>query len=141
MDGFLVRPIGVVRSPYREADGTPVQPGLGKAVEARVEVLPEFAAGLADLASFDRVWLICWLDRAQPAKLSVAPARPTPIAISCVRLLAVDGNILRISELDILDGTPVLDIKPYVPRFDAFPGLRAGWLDQQTFGGQANPKA
>jgi len=141
-------PIGIVHSPFKEQAGTPIQPGWsGDESEGRVEVFEEFAEGLADLDGYDRIWLIFRLDRAAPPKLKVvpyrdtvergvfatrAPSRPNPIGISCVKLLGVEGRHLRVTELDILDGTPLLDIKPYAPRFDAWPEARAGWLDAEA---------
>ncbi len=142
--GPVLRPVGVVRSPFRVQDGTPIQPGRGRRMEGRVEVEPEYREALADLEGFERIWLLCWLHRARPWRARVvpyrddtprglfatrAPARPNPVGISAVRLLRVEGCVLHVAELDILDGTPVLDVKPYVPEFDAFPGARAGWLE------------
>ena len=141
---LVCAPIGVIRSPYREPAGTPIQPVFAETVECTAELLPAYAAGLQDVAKFDRIWLIYWLDRAPPARLRVvpfrdttergvfatrAPSRPNPIGLSCVRLLAVRDNLVTFRGADILDGTPLLDIKPYVPQFDAFPAARAGWLD------------
>ena len=105
---------------------------------------PEFVAGLEDLAGFDRIWLIYWFHRAAPAKMSVvpyrdtverglfatrAPARPNALGLSCVRLLSIEGNVLQIAEVDILDDTPLLDLKPYVPQYDNYPVQRCGWVD------------
>jgi len=99
---------------------------------------------LVDLDGFERIWLIYWFDRSRTPQLSVLPYRDTrerglfatrvparinPIGMSAVRLLGVDGTTLRVAEIDILDGTPLLDIKPYVPDYDAYPGARAGWVD------------
>jgi len=138
------KPIGVIHSQYKKATGTPIQPCRAYESHGYVAVREEFAAGLADLAGFDRVWLIYWFHRAAAAKLSVipyrdkierglfatrAPARPNAIGMSCVRLLDVSGNILRIAGVDILDGTPLLDLKPYVPAYDNYPVERCGWLD------------
>lgn len=135
-------PIGVVHSPHHRADGTPVQAALATGVQGTVEVLPEYAAGLRDLEGFERIWLVYWFDRAKPAELVVtpyldttprglfatrAPCRPNPIGLSAVRLLAVTGPILQVAGLDILDDTPLLDIKPYIPEFDAFEVKRIGW--------------
>ena len=146
---LVCTPIGVIRSPYHQPAGTPIQPVFAGAVEGTVELLPQFLDGLQDLAGFERIWLIYWLDRAPAARLRVvpfldtverglfatrAPCRPNPIGLSCVRLLAVRGNVLTFYGADILDGTPLLDIKPYVPRFDAFGAARAGWFEQQTTG-------
>ena len=139
-----VTPIGIIHSPHQHADGTPIQAALAAGVEGTVEVFEEFAAGLKDLAGFDRIWLVYWFDRAGPAQLVVtpyldttprglfatrAPARPNPIGFSPVRLLGITGRCLRVADLDVLDNTPLLDIKPYVPRFDRFDVTRCGWLD------------
>ena len=138
-------PIGLIRSPHCEAPGTPIQSRWAAGCAGTVEVFPAFAPGLRDLAGFDRLWLLYWFDRACAARLEVfpyldtqprgvfatrAPSRPNPIGLSCVRLLAIEGPILRVSGLDILDGTPLLDIKPYVPDWDVFPADRVGWYAQ-----------
>jgi tRNA-Thr(GGU) m(6)t(6)A37 methyltransferase TsaA len=143
-DTLVFRPIGVVRSPYTREEGTPIQPALATGVEGAIELDPAFAPSLADLDGFERVWVLYVFDRARAYRSQVvpyldehprglfatrAPCRPNPIGMSSLRLLAVSGATLRVADLDILDGTPVLDIKPYVPRFDAFPGARAGWLE------------
>jgi tRNA-Thr(GGU) m(6)t(6)A37 methyltransferase TsaA len=141
--------IGRIRSPFREPAGTPIQPSFAEGTEGVVEVFPEYADGLDDLDGFERIWLLYWLHRAPPARLHVvpfrdevqhgvfatrAPCRPNPIGLSCVRLLRVEHNLLTVVGVDILDGTPLLDIKPYVPEFDAFPQSRAGWLAQGRHG-------
>jgi len=141
------RPVGIVRSPHREQAGTPIQPRFGRTARGTVEVAPEYAPALADLEGFERIWLICllhrtrgWLPRVIPYRddtsrglfATRAPSRPNPIGISTVRLLRVQGPILHVAELDLLDGTPVLDVKPYVPEFDAFPDAGAGWLESAS---------
>lgn len=138
-------PIGVVHSPHREATGAPIQPRWAAGIEGTVEVFPEFAPGLRDLDGFDRVWLLYWFDRVRAAQLEAvpyldtqtrgifatrAPSRPNAIGLSCVRLVAVKGTTLRVAELDVLDGTPLLDIKPFIPDFDVFPVERIGWYAQ-----------
>lgn len=140
---LLVEPIGIIRSPFLEAAGTPIQSAVAGSAEGTVEVFDRYAEGLRDLDGFERVWLLYWFDRAAPARLRVtpymddaerglfatrAPCRPNPIGMSPVRLLGVEGRILRVADLDVLDGTPLLDIKPYAPRFDHFPVERVGWL-------------
>jgi len=139
-----LRRIGVIRTPFHEPRGAPIQPvyAAGSAGEVMVDQACE--AALDDLEGFERIWLIYWLDRAGPFRLRVvpyrdtverglfatrAPNRPNPIGLSVVRLLRREGRVLHVAEVDMLDGTPLLDIKPYVPAFDAFPGTRAGWLD------------
>lgn len=140
-------PIGVIRTPFENAAGTPLQPSMAQGVEGTVEVFPEYAAGLKDLEGFERIWLIYWFHLAAPAELVVqpymdserhgvfatrAPSRPNPIGMSAVRLLAVEGAVLRVAEIDILDGTPLLDIKPYAPLFDHYSVSRCGWLDRRS---------
>jgi len=135
-------PIGLIHSPHLQAEGTPIQPRWAAGTEGTVELFPEFAPGLRDLDGFDRIWLLYWFDRARTAGLEVvpyldtqtrgifatrAPSRPNPIGFSCVRLLAVEGARLHVADLDVLDGTPLLDIKPYVPDCDVFPVDRIGW--------------
>jgi len=124
----------------------PIQPVFAERTEGTVEVLPQYAEGLRDLAGFDRLWLVYHLHCAPPGKMRVvpfrdnrehgifatrSPCRPNPIGLSCVRLLGIEGNTLRVGGVDMLDGTPLLDIKPYVPAFDSFPDAKAGWLDAQ----------
>jgi tRNA-Thr(GGU) m(6)t(6)A37 methyltransferase TsaA len=145
-------PIGIIRSPHQRAKGTPVQSALAVGVEGKVEVFPEYAAGLRDLDGFDRIWLVYWFDRAKPAELVVtpyldttprglfatrAPCRPNPIGLSSVRLRGISGNVLRVDGLDILDNTPLLDIKPYIPAFDAFDAKRIGWYGNAKGGSVA----
>jgi tRNA (adenine37-N6)-methyltransferase len=138
------KPIGVIHSQYTQAMGAPIQPCRAGKSPGYVTLRQEFVAGLADLAGFDRVWLIYFFHRAAAAKLRVipyhdkvehglfatrVPARPNAIGMSCVRLLDISNNILRLAEVDVLDGTPLLDIKPYVPSYDNYPVDRCGWLD------------
>jgi len=136
--------IGRIFTPFQHATGTPVQPSRAVGVEGHIELHRPYVEGLKDLAGFDRIWLIFWCDRSTEAKMSVTPyldnaehglfatrtpARPNPLGLSCVRLLEINDNILRIADLDILNDTPLLDIKPYVPRYDNYPVQRCGWVD------------
>jgi tRNA-Thr(GGU) m(6)t(6)A37 methyltransferase TsaA len=142
---MLCTQIGVIHSPFQRATGTPVQPFCAHGAEGRIELFDAFAEGLRDLAGFERAWLLFWCDRASEAKMTVipfrdtvahglfatrAPSRPNPIGISAVRVMGISGNIVRVRELDILDGTPLLDIKPYVSQYDSYPDQRCGWLDE-----------
>jgi tRNA-Thr(GGU) m(6)t(6)A37 methyltransferase TsaA len=146
-----LQPIGVIRSPFTEASGTPIQPRTAEGVEATAVLEERFADGLWRLEGFDRVWLVVWLDRAAAYRLRVrpyladiecgvfatrAPSRPNPIGLSCVRLVRIEGTTLHLAEVDLLDGTPLLDIKPYAPRFDSYPDVRSGWLDDVQLGDQ-----
>ena len=149
---FQYSPIGFVRSPYVRRMDAPHQPTVGTgtpasaAGEAILELdpaLPE--AMLEDLAGFERIWVIFafhrsegWAPRVRPPRGRVkrgvlatrSPHRPNAIGLSAVELVSVEGRSLRVRGMDFLDGTPVLDIKPYVPYADAFPHSRAGWIDE-----------
>lgn len=134
----------MIHTPFREAAGTPIQPRRAEGALGTVKVFEEFEEGLKDLEGFERVWLLYWFHRASKAQLRVipylddqqrglfatrAPCRPNPIGISAVRLLRVEGNELSVADVDILDGTPLLDIKPYVPHFDCFEVTKCGWAE------------
>jgi tRNA-Thr(GGU) m(6)t(6)A37 methyltransferase TsaA len=142
--------IGVIHTPFQHAKGTPIQSAVAEGAQGVVEVFAEFAAGLRDVANFERLWLIYLLDRASAPQLIVrpyldteehgifatrSPARPNPIGISAVRLVGVDQNRLHVEDVDMLDGTPLLDIKPYIPAFDSFEGARAGWYQGKSMQG------
>jgi tRNA-Thr(GGU) m(6)t(6)A37 methyltransferase TsaA len=137
------RPIGIIHSPFTELGSMPIQPTGRAAAPGVVEVLPEFAEGLKDLAGFSHVILLYLFHEARRVDLTVtpfldsvphgifatrAPNRPNPIGLSVVRLLAVEGLRLRLANVDVLDSTPLLDIKPYVPAFDQPEEVRTGWL-------------
>jgi len=137
--------IGTIHSPFKEASGTPIQPCMAEESNGYVEVFPEFREGLAGLDGFERIWLLYWchlanessltvkpfLDKAEHGIFSVrAPSRPNPVGMSCVRLLSVDGCRLHVSGIDILDGTPLLDIKPYIVKFDSYSNIKCGWFDK-----------
>jgi tRNA-Thr(GGU) m(6)t(6)A37 methyltransferase TsaA len=137
-------PIGIVHTPFTTTDGMPVQPSRAEGIRGTVEVFPQFAAGLDDLGGFSHVVLLCHLHKSRRYSLKVvpfldteqrgvfatrAPARPNPIGLSVVRLLEVKESTLFIECVDLLDGTPLLDIKPYVGEFDERTEVRCGWLE------------
>ena len=139
-----LRPIGIIHSPFTTPKGTPIQSAAGRNVRATVEVYPEYAQGLRDLEGFSHLILLFHCHRARPYSLAVvpfmdsaargvfatrAPSRPNAIGLSVVRLVSRAENILRIQEVDILDGTPLLDIKPYIEDFDVRRNTRKGWLE------------
>jgi tRNA-Thr(GGU) m(6)t(6)A37 methyltransferase TsaA len=136
--------IGIIRTPFLEAPGTPIQSTYGKDIQGQVIVNDSYSPALDDIEGFERLWLIYWMDRVAPFKPSVipyrdtrahgllatrSPSRPNPIGLSVVRLLKREGSILYVADIDILDNTQLLDIKPYIPEFDAHPVSRAGWFD------------
>lgn len=140
-------PIGVVRTPFPDRVSAPRQPAAALGVKGTIELTPgrDFEHALEDLAGWDRLWVIfCfhlndgWRPKVLPPRSSEkrrgvfstrSPHRPNPIGLSVVRLLGVRGLVLDVEDLDIIDGSPVLDLKPYVPYADAFPEARTGWLE------------
>ena len=139
-----LRVIGRIHTGFIDAVGTPIQPVYAQGAEGRVIVDDLFASALDDIEGFERVWLVYWMDRVTGFKPRVvpyrdtrerglfatrSPCRPNPIGMSVVRLDRIEGNRLYLGNLDILDGTPLLDIKPYVPDFDAPTDVRTGWLE------------
>jgi len=139
------RPIGVLRSEHRFAERTPIQPVYAKGCRGRAEVFPEFAEGLCDVEGFSHVYLIYHFHQAGPAKLTVrpflqdvergvfatrAPCRPNAVGLSVVELVRREGSVLYLDGVDVLDGTPLLDIKPYTARFDRIEATRNGWQDE-----------
>jgi tRNA-Thr(GGU) m(6)t(6)A37 methyltransferase TsaA len=142
-----LRPIGWVRSPFKAQPGTPIQPRFSDGERGTVTLEPGFGEALCDLDGFERIWLVWLADRARPYRSKVvpyrdvvergvlatrSPSRPNPIGLSVVRLVEVRGSELEVLDVDLLDWTPVLDIKPYVPMFDAFPESAAGWLADEA---------
>ena len=141
-------PIGVVRSPFTTQQGTPLQTVAAFDIEAVVELDPHYAPALRGLEGFSHCHLLTFLDRAEwGGRLEVvpflddeahgvfatrAPGRPNPIGLSLVRLVAVEGATLRVAGIDLLDGTPVLDLKPYVPPFDQVEATSWGWLERRA---------
>lgn len=140
-----LQPIGVIHTPFRQPAGTPIQPSRARGARGKVQLFPGFERGLKDLEAFERVWLLyCFHRPLEPSLLVTpfldtqprgifatrSPARPCPIGFSAVRLLRVrECGILDVADIDVIDGTPLLDIKPYVPEFDCFPASKAGWFD------------
>ena len=144
---IIYNPIGIIRTPFETPAGTPIQPPGGATSEGTVEVFPEFRAGLEDLEGFSHLILLyhChlsgefslkvkpFLDDAEHGVFATrAPSRPNSIGLSVVRLIGVADGELSIREVDIINGAPLLDIKPYVPKFDVRPEARAGWLETRS---------
>jgi tRNA-Thr(GGU) m(6)t(6)A37 methyltransferase TsaA len=145
MDPITYTPIGTIRTPHTTVAGMPVQNVGAADIQATIEIAPEYAAGLRDLDGFSHLILLYHLHQIHGHDLTVrsyiegpdgplrgvfatrSPKRPNPIGLTVVQLLAVDGATLTIAGVDILDGTPLLDIKPYVPTFDARDAERTGW--------------
>lgn len=143
---FIVKSIGTIHSPFIDKKQTPIQPTRSRAI-GRVEVFPEFAGGLQDLDEFSHIIILYAFHCSSGYSLQVKPflddqehglfatrhpCRPNPIGLSIVRLLARHENTLDIEGVDVLDGTPLLDIKPYVPDFDAPDSVRTGWYERRS---------
>ena len=141
---ILYQPIGTIHSPFESIENVPIQPAAAPGVRGTVEILPEFADGLRDLQGFSHIILLYHFHRVTQVRLTVvpfmddeprgvfatrAPSRPNPIGLSIVRLLGIEGNVLHVENVDVVDGTPLLDIKPYVPAFDHNEAERIGWLE------------
>lgn len=139
--------IGTIHSPFTSLEGMPIQPVGASSIKGTIDVFEAYVDGLQDLDSFSHIMLLYLFHRSQGFKLKVlpfmdseargvfatrAPKRPNPIGLSIVRLEKVEGNVLYIENVDILDGTPLLDIKPYVPDFDPQGEIRTGWLDKTS---------
>ena len=147
---ITLRPIGVIRSPHTVAEKTPIQPVFAAGIRGTAELQGEYEEGLVDLDGFSHLWLIYVFDQADEPRLTVkpfledlphgvfatrAPCRPNPIGLSLVRLVRREGRILHLEDVDVLDRTPLLDIKPYITRFDVRDGACCGWqehVDDET---------
>lgn len=149
MPPFVCEPIGTVRSPYQRRFGTPQQAtAIDSDAEATIELDPARipAEALVDLEGMERIWILSWLNRGETWSPSVmpprgprtrrgvfatrSPDRPNAIGLSAVKLVRIEDRNLIVRGIDLLDGTPVLDVKPYVPYADAFPESKAGWIDE-----------
>jgi tRNA-Thr(GGU) m(6)t(6)A37 methyltransferase TsaA len=141
-------PIGIIHSPYGQIQGMPIQPCAAISVRGTVEIKPEYAGGLKDLDGFSHIILIYHLHLSKGFLLEVipfldnspkgvfatrAPKRPNAIGLSTVKLIDVKDNILHIENVDILDNTPLLDIKPYVPQFDVQDQAEIGWYSKAKY--------
>jgi len=145
-----LRPIGVIRSPHTVVEKTPIQPVFAANIRGTAELQGEYEEGLVDLEVFSHLWLIYVFHQAREPCLIVkpflddvphgvfamrAPCRPNPIGMSLVRLVRREGRILHLEDVDVLDGTPLLEIKPYITRFDVRDSARCGWqehVDDET---------
>lgn len=137
-------PIGIIHSPFKELEGMPIQPSGAAGIHGTIEVFEEYQMGLKDLDGFSHIILLYYFHQSHGFNLHVvpfmdseprglfatrAPNRPNPIGISVVQLDKIENGVLHIQNVDILDGTPLLDVKPYVPEFDSPQDIRTGWLE------------
>ena len=147
MHEILLNPIGVIHSPFTDAEGMPIQRSGALGIAGSIIMGEEYLEGLNDLDGFSHIILLYHFHLVTDYSLMVrpflddnlhgvfatrAPKRPNPIGISIVRLLKIEGHILSIADVDIVDGTPLLDIKPYVPEFDCIQAEKIGWLSRKV---------
>jgi len=140
-----LKPIGIIHTLFTKPEGMPIQPTGAVGIRGTIELFNEYHAGLKDLEGFSHIILLYHFHRSQGFNLQVvpfmdselrglfatrAPKRPNPIGISVVQLDKIENGVLHIQNVDIMDGTPLLDIKPYVPEFDSPQDIRTGWLGQ-----------
>lgn len=139
-----LKPIGIIHTPFSIPEGMPIQPAGAAGVHGTIEVFKEYQAGLKDLEGFSHIILLYHFHRSQGFNLHIvpfmdtqprglfatrAPKRPNPIGLSVVQLDRIENDTLHIQNVDMLDDTPLLDIKPYVPDFDSITNVRTGWLE------------
>jgi len=145
MNEVVYKPIGIIHSPYENTQDMPIQPAAAKGIAGTIEIYPAYEAGLKDLNGFSHIILIYHFHLSKDYQLEVkpfldenihglfatrAPRRPNNIGLSVVKLIKVENNKLYIENVDIINGTPLLDIKPYVPDFDATENISIGWLSK-----------
>ncbi|NNG01235.1 MAG: tRNA (N6-threonylcarbamoyladenosine(37)-N6)-methyltransferase TrmO [Desulfobacteraceae bacterium] len=138
--------IGTIHSPFKDRENMPIQPTGASGVEGTIEIEPEYVEGLKDLEGFSHIILLYFFHQTKTTRLTVtpfldtqmrgvfatrAPSRPNPIGLSIVQLSKIEENVLTIKNIDVMDGTPLIDIKPYVPEFDGQAEARTGWLEKQ----------
>jgi len=147
MNEIRYKPIGIVHSPFKEPKGTPIQPAGAKEINGTVEIFLRYAEGLKDIEDFSHIILLYHFHLSRESALIAkpfmddethgvfamrGPSRPNPIGISVVRLVKIDRNVLYIKDVDIVDGTPILDIKPYISEFDIREVEKIGWLEKNV---------
>jgi len=147
MNEIIYQPIGIIHTPFKEQKGTPIQPKRGRSIKGTIEVFEEYIDGLDDLDGFSHIILVYHLHKSEGYKLKVipyldnqprglfatrAPRRPNSIGLSTVHLIKIERNIIFVENLDILDGTPLLDIKPYVEPFDRNENVKMGWAEDKA---------
>lgn len=143
--GIEFTPIGVIHTPHTRLGNMPIQPTGAVGIRGWIDLAPDYVDGLKDLEGFSHIILLFHFHQSQGYNLRVtpyldttahgvfatrAPKRPNPIGLSIVKLLSIEGSRIEIENVDILDGTPLLDIKPYVPVFDEPTEVRFGWLEK-----------
>jgi len=152
---IVLKPIGIIYTPYKEPKGMPIQGTFEQGVIGTIRLLPKYRPGLKDVENFSHLILIYYFNRSSQEKLVAkpfienkkhgifairSPQRPNHIGFSIVKLMGINNNIITFSEVDILDGTPLLDIKPYVKYFDKRNNVKSGWIDKNFKNGKIPKK-
>ncbi len=145
MESIIIQPIGIINTPHKDINNMPIQPIAAENIRGTIELLPEYVDGLKDIEGFSHITLLYHFHKIEGYKLAVvpfmdteergifackAPKRPNAIGTSTVKLIGVEGNILHIEQVDMLDGTPLIDIKPFYPRYDNRDNCTIGWLEK-----------
>ena len=145
MNEIIIHPIGTIFTPHVDVKNMPIQPIAAKGVKGYIEIFEEYTDGLKDLIGFSHITLIYHFHKIDGYELTVtpfmdtekhgifatkAPKRPNAIGISTVKLIGIEGNILTVEQVDMLDGTPLIDIKPFYPRYDNRLNVKIGWLEK-----------
>lgn len=145
MEQIIITPIGKIFTPHNDITNMPIQPIAAEGIKGYIELKPEFVAGLKDIEGFSHITLIYRFHKIDGFELEVvpfmdiekrgifatkAPKRPNAIGISTVKLLFIDGNKIHIEQVDMLNGTPLIDIKPFYPRYDNRENVQIGWLEK-----------
>ena len=141
---IIYKPIGIIHSPFDKLEDMPIQPSSESSSPGVVEVYPEFTPGLKDLEGFSHIYLLYHLHKTSEVKLEVtpfldeqprglfatrAPSRPNPIGLSLVKVARIQESLIHVDRVDVLDGTPLIDLKPYIPVFEETEEARVGWLE------------
>ena len=137
-------PIGIIHTPFKTVEKMPIQPSAALEVPGTIEIFPEYSEGLADLEGFSHIYVLFYLHRVRAHKLKVipfldtvergifstrSPARPNPMGLSVAKVISVEKNMIEIRGVDMLDSSPVIDIKPFVPEFEERSDVRTGWFE------------
>lgn len=145
MNSIIIQPIGVIHTPHHDIKNMPIQPIAADGIDGYIEIFPQYLAGLKDLEGFSHITLLYHFHKINGYELSVipfmdteergifackAPKRPNAIGLSTVKLKSIDRNILYIEQVDMLDGSPLIDIKPFYPRYDNRENVTIGWLEK-----------
>jgi tRNA-Thr(GGU) m(6)t(6)A37 methyltransferase TsaA len=145
MESIIINPIGIIHTPYTDIKNMPIQPIAAEGMKGYIELLPEYLRGLKDLEGFSHLTLVYRFHKITDYSLEVipfmddklrgifatkAPKRPNAIGISTVKLISIDRNKINIEQVDMLDGTPLIDIKPFYPRYDNRENVKIGWLEK-----------